>query len=223
MREPYVFPLDESPFSPDVPPLERRRRVLEVGADVVTDEAGLVVDFMSEADVEGVLSDPRFAAVALPTLQLSGVESGPLWDLWSHLMFAKDSEEHKRIRGVVNREFTPKRIERLRPDCTRLANALCDAIPVGEPFDFWSAFAVPYAGRVTCRLVGIPEADAERATRVGVRSRAGVLPVHECRTARTGRALGRRDPRLHGRPARPSARRARGRPRVAARDQPRRA
>ena len=81
MREPHVFPLEESPFSPDVPPLERRRRVLEVGADVVTDEAGLVVDFMSEADVEGVLSDPRFAAVALPTLQLSGVESGPLWDL----------------------------------------------------------------------------------------------------------------------------------------------
>ena len=73
MREPHVFPLDESPFSPDVPPLERRRRVLEVGADVVTDEAGLVIDFMSEADVEGVLSDPRFAAVALPTLQLSGV------------------------------------------------------------------------------------------------------------------------------------------------------
>ena len=164
MREPHVFPLDESPFSPDVPPLERRRRVLEVGADVVTDEAGLVVDFMSEADVEGVLSDPRFAAVALPTLQLSGIESGPLWDLWSHLMFAKDSEEHKRIRGVVNREFTPKRIERLRPDCSRLANALCDAIPVGEPFDFWSAFAVPYAGRVTCRLVGVPEADAERAS-----------------------------------------------------------
>ena len=122
MREPHVFPLEESPFSPDVPPLERRRRVLEVGADVVTDEAGLVVDFMSEADVEGVLSDPRFAAVALPTLQLSGVESGPLWDLWSQLMFAKDSEEHKRIRGVVNREFTPKRIERLRPDCRRLAD-----------------------------------------------------------------------------------------------------
>jgi len=119
---------------------------------------------MSEADVEEVLSDPRFAAVAIPTLQLSGVESGPLWDLWSQLMFAKDGEDHKRIRGVVNREFAPTRIERLRPDCVRLAEALCDAISIGEPFDFWSAFAVPYAGRVTCRLVGIPAADAERAT-----------------------------------------------------------
>ena len=164
MREPYVFRLEESPFSPDVPPLERRRRVLEVGADVVTDEAGAVIDFMSEADVEGVLTDPRFAAVALPTLRLSGVESGPLWDLWSNLMFAKDAGEHRRIRDVVHREFTPKRIERLRPDLERIAGELCDAIPIGEPFDVWRAFAVPYAGRVTCRLVGVPEADAERAT-----------------------------------------------------------
>ena len=52
MREPYVFPLSESPFSTDVPPLERRRRVLAVGADVVTDEIGAVIDFMSEDDVE---------------------------------------------------------------------------------------------------------------------------------------------------------------------------
>ena len=47
---------------------QRRRRVLAVGADVVTDEMGMVIDFMSEADVEGVLNDPRFAAVALLTL-----------------------------------------------------------------------------------------------------------------------------------------------------------
>ncbi len=164
MREPYVFPADQSPFSPDVPPLERRRRVLEIGADVVTDETGAVIDFMSEVDVEGVLTDSRFAAVALPTLKLSGVESGPLWELWTHLMFAKDAKEHRRIRGVVNREFTPKRIERLRPDVERIAGELCDALPVGVPFDFWPAFAVPFAGRVTCRLVGVPEADAERAT-----------------------------------------------------------
>jgi cytochrome P450 len=164
VREPYVFPADRSPFSPDVPPLERRRRVLEIGADVVTDETGAVIDFMSEVDVEGVLTDSRFAAVALPTLILSGVDSGPLWELWTHLMFAKDAKEHRRIRGVVNREFTPKRIERLRPDVERIAGELCDALPVGVPFDFWPAFAVPFAGRVTCRLVGVPEADAERAT-----------------------------------------------------------
>jgi cytochrome P450 len=163
MREPYVFPMAESPFSPEVPPLERRRRVLEVGADVVTDEAGAVIDFMSEVDVEGVLNDPRFAAVALPTLHLSGVTDGPLYELWTHLMFAKDAEEHRRIRGVVTREFAPKRIERFRPRLERTAARLCEALPSDGQFDFWSAFAVPYAARVACALVGIPEADADRA------------------------------------------------------------
>lgn len=163
MREPYVFPMSESPFSPDVPPLERRKRVMAVGADVVTDEIGAVVDFMSEVDVEGVLNDPRFAAVALPTLHLSGVTDGPLYELWTHLMFAKDAEEHRRIRGVVVREFAPRRVERLRPDLEQAAHDLIDAFPTDRPFDFWEAFAVPYAARVACALVGIPLDDADRA------------------------------------------------------------
>lgn len=164
MREPYVFPAERSPFSPEVPPLERRRRVLEVGAEVVTDETGAVIDFMSEADVEGVLTDSRFAAVALPTLKLSGIDSGPLWALWTHLMFAKDANEHRRIRGVVNRGFTPKQIERLRPDVERISGELCATLPADMPFDFWTAFAMPFAGRVTCRLVGVPDEGVAQAT-----------------------------------------------------------
>jgi hypothetical protein len=95
--------------------------VLEVGAEVVTDEAGAVIDFMSEVDVEGILNDSRFASVAMPTLRLSGVDDGPLWDLWAHLMFAKDAEDHRRIRGVVTREFSTRRIDRLRPALERAA------------------------------------------------------------------------------------------------------
>ena len=163
MREPYVFPLAESPFSTDVPPLERRRRVLAVGADVVTDEIGAVIDFMSEDDVEGVLNDPRFASVAIPTLHLSGVEDGPLFELWQNLMFAKDADDHRRIRSVVVREFAPKRVERLRDRLEQAANELCDAFPAAGPFDFWSAFAEPFAARVACSLVGIPFEDADRA------------------------------------------------------------
>jgi cytochrome P450 len=165
MREPYVFPLSESPFSTDVPPLERRRRVLAVGADVVTDEIGAVIDFMSEDDVEGVLNDPRFASVALPTLHLSGVDDGPLFDLWTNLMFAKDADDHRRIRGVVVREFAPRRVERLRTQLEQTASELCDTFPPDAPFDFWNSFAEPFAARVACALVGIPHEDADRAAR----------------------------------------------------------
>ena len=118
-------------------------------------------------------------------------------------MFAKDSEEHKRIRGVVNREFTPKRIERLRPDCKRLADALCDAIPVGEPFDFWSAFAVPYAGRVTCRLVGSRRPTPSARACVAFDLVRAFFPFMSAERRERAERSRRRDPRLHGRPVSP--------------------
>jgi len=146
-----------------VPPLVRRQRVLDVGADVVTDEMGAVIDFMSEDDAEAVLTDPRFVAVALPTLHLSGVTDGPLWDLWTNLMFAKDADDHRRIRNVVAREFSPKRVERLESTLREIAERLVDRIDTTGPFDLWSVFAKPYAARVAATLVGIPEDDADMA------------------------------------------------------------
>lgn len=163
MREPYVFPISESPFSPGVSHDEAEARIIACGAEVITDETGAVVAFMSEDDVEGVLNDPRFVAVALPTLHLSGVTDGPLWDLWTHLMFAKDSDDHRRIRGVVLREFSPKRAERFEGALGDIADRLADRITPGQPFDLWSTFAKPYAARVAATLVGIPDEDADRA------------------------------------------------------------
>jgi pimeloyl-[acyl-carrier protein] synthase len=163
MREPYVFSMHESPFSTDVPPEELRRRIAEAGADVITDEMGAVVMYLSEDDVDGVLNDPRFAAVALPTLHLSGVSDGPLWELWTHLMNAKDADHHRRIRNVVLREFSPKRVERFDGPLRDVAERLADGITPGQPFELWTMFAKPYAARVAATLVGIPDDDADRA------------------------------------------------------------
>jgi cytochrome P450 len=160
-REPELLPHDESPFALDVSAAERRRRMQALDADIIGDEFGMIVAFRGEDDVDALLNDVRFGAFAMPTLQLSGVTDGPLFDMWSLLMFGKDGEEHKRIRATVAREFTPKAVEHYRPDVERAADALVSQM-AGE-VELWSAFAVPLAARAACRVVGIPERDSDQA------------------------------------------------------------
>ena len=76
MREPAVVPMDKSPFAFDVPAAERHERMLAQSADLLTDELGIIVGFSGEEDVEALLNDPRFGAVAMATLQMSGVTDG---------------------------------------------------------------------------------------------------------------------------------------------------
>lgn len=162
MREPVVIGMDASPYALEASAAVRRDRLLAQSGDLLTDELGIIVGFRGEEDVEALLSDPRFGAVAMATLEMSGVTDGPLHDMWSLLMFGKDGDDHKRIRSVVAREFTPKAIERYRGDIESYASTLADRLgPTGE-VELWSAFALPLAARSASRVVGIPIADADR-------------------------------------------------------------
>jgi len=162
VREPYVVPLPESPFALDVHAAERRERMLAQSADVLTDESGIVVCFRGDEDVEALLNDPRFGAVAMATLHMCGVTEGPLHDLWSLLMFGKDGDAHKRVRSAVAREFTPRAVEHYRPEIEQFASTLADDVAATAVVDLWSAFALPLAGRSACRVVGIPLDDSDR-------------------------------------------------------------
>ena len=37
----------------------------------------------------------------MPILEMLGVTEGPLYDMWSLLMFGKDGDEHKRLRSTI--------------------------------------------------------------------------------------------------------------------------
>jgi cytochrome P450 len=162
MREPFVCPMDQSPFAFDISAEEGRRRRLAISSDLITDETGLMISFRSEADVEAALTDPRFGAVAMPILEFSGVTEGPLFDMWSLLMFGKDGDEHKRLRSTVARDFTPRAVERYRPEIEAFATQMADRVVLGEPFEVWETFALPLSARATARVVGIPIEDSDR-------------------------------------------------------------
>jgi cytochrome P450 len=74
-------------------------------------------------------------------------------------MIDTDPPRHTRLRGLVNREFTPRAVaayENLLRELTRVI--LDEALPLGE-FDFVEHVAAPLPIQVLCRILGVPPDD----------------------------------------------------------------
>jgi len=74
-------------------------------------------------------------------------------------MLDTDPPRHTRLRGLVNREFTPRAVaayENLLRELTRVI--LDEALPIGE-FDFIEQVAAPLPIQVLCRILGVPPED----------------------------------------------------------------
>jgi cytochrome P450 len=71
-----------------------------------------------------------------------------------------DPPEHTRLRGLVARAFTPRRLEDLRAATQAIADELLDGMAGrGRTVDLIEAFAYPLPVRVICALLGVPPAD----------------------------------------------------------------
>jgi cytochrome P450 len=78
--------------------------------------------------------------------------------LFDHFL-AMDPPDHTRLRSVVAREFSNKRMEGLRESLREIAGRLLDAIAPRGKADLIEAFALPFPLKVICELVGVPAAD----------------------------------------------------------------
>ncbi|OZV75554.1 cytochrome P450 [Micromonospora echinospora] len=111
------------------------------------------------ADVRMVLGDPRFSRAAsagrdeprnVPEQRESGI-------------LGMDPPEHTRLRRVVAKAFTARRVEQLRPGTRRVAGELVDGmLAAGAPADLVAHLATPLPIRVICDLLGVPFADQDR-------------------------------------------------------------
>ena len=55
-----------------------------------------------------VLRDPRFVVPQGIHLSAHGITSGPLWDRVTRSILNMEGDEHRRLRGLVSRAFTPR-------------------------------------------------------------------------------------------------------------------
>ncbi|MFJ4621232.1 cytochrome P450 [Streptomyces sp. NPDC088812] len=105
------------------------------------------------------LSDPRLSKDMYGALdayrRIFGESSVALDDN----MLNSDPPKHTRLRRLVSSQFTPRRVEALRPRIEELAGDLLDACPTREPFDLLPAFAFPLPIGVIGELLGVPAED----------------------------------------------------------------
>jgi unspecific monooxygenase len=73
-----------------------------------------------------------------------------------HSMLEKEGDGHKRLRGLVLRAFTSRRIAALHDDIVEICAELIAAFP-DTPFDLIPAFCTQVPVRVIARLLGVPE------------------------------------------------------------------
>jgi cytochrome P450 len=66
-----------------------------------------------------------------------------------------DGDTHSRLRHIVNRGFTPRRIAELEPMVRRIVREFLDELAASESGDLQSDFAVPFPTVVIAELLGV--------------------------------------------------------------------
>ena len=86
------------------------------------------------------------------------VEDEPYFAAFRHMVFVLDNPDHRRIRKLLHRAFTPRRVAELREHVVSIAHALIDEADPGGT-DFVHDLAFPLPMRVIGTLLGIPVSD----------------------------------------------------------------
>jgi pimeloyl-[acyl-carrier protein] synthase len=107
-------------------------------------------------DVQRALQDQRLRPAGLEMLHQQGITQGPLHDWWGLLMFHHEPPAHTRLRSLVSRALTPRRVEAFRPRLREIANGYVSAAVATPEVDVIASFAHPLPIVATCAMLGIP-------------------------------------------------------------------
>ncbi|GAB3421382.1 cytochrome P450 family protein [Flindersiella endophytica] len=114
-------------------------------------------------EARAVLSDPSLSKAGRRQAEFLGRPGEQPRDsaLMEHLINS-DPPQHTRLRRLVNKAFTVRRIEALRPRIEELTAELLDSLDDSSgPVDLLSSFALPLPMTVICELLGVPIDDRD--------------------------------------------------------------
>ena len=111
--------------------------------------------------VSALLRDRRFGRELPDGPPLRPGHLADFYAIDDNAMLDREPPAHTRLRGLVLRAFTSRRIAALRPEIEQLAEDLIDAFD-GNEVDLLPAFAQKLPVIVIARLLGVPEAMSDR-------------------------------------------------------------
>ncbi|NEB29046.1 cytochrome P450 [Streptomyces sp. SID14446] len=117
-------------------------------------ETWLVVGY---EEARAALADPRLAKDA-GKIGITFLDE----ELIGKYLLVADPPQHTRLRSLIAREFTPRRVAALAPRIQEITDELLDAMLPRGHADLVESFAYPLPLTVICELLGVPAPD--RAT-----------------------------------------------------------
>lgn len=108
-------------------------------------------------DIKAAMTDPRISADTVGRLQGEERSEGapPIFP-------RMDDPEHARLRRMLTKDFTVKRVQGMRPRIQEMVDDFIDRmIAKGQPADIVRDFALPVPSLVISQLLGVPYSDHE--------------------------------------------------------------
>jgi cytochrome P450 len=128
-----------------------------------------------QAEVSLVLRDKRFGRDFVERNKRrygSNIMEEPIFRAMSHWMLQQDPPDHTRLRGLVVKAFTARRVEDMRPRIQEVVDQTIDAIIDRGHMDLIEDFAFRLPVTIICDMLGIPEENREmfyKGSRIGGR------------------------------------------------------
>ncbi len=117
------------------------------------------------ADIAWILKDRRFGK--LFEERMDNRLGREVWENSSSyrslgkMMLVQDPPDHTRLRGLVAKAFTARRMEDMRPQIQAIVDKLIDRVEGEGGMDIMRQFAHPLPVEVICDMLGIPESDRQ--------------------------------------------------------------
>ena len=115
--------------------------------------------FTRHADIDTILRDHRRFGNDPRKGNLSRRQRANLPADEEFTMLFLDPPDHKRLRALVNKAFTPKAVNALEPHIRKLLGALLDEIDDPAGFDLMQVVAQPLPVIVIAEMLGVPPED----------------------------------------------------------------